>query len=191
MTDSEIDNCYLCYHAFVVDDDSWSTDYAFTAHFSDEPNSIKEAFKHKDWIRKDKHGNIAGWQDGIMDELGSFFRRRVVRWVKVNDIPTDKKILSSRFVFKTKLDKTNTPHRWRARWVSRGYEQRENKEFFDNYASVCNIHVIKLLISLAVYNDWTISTTDVSKAFTYSESEVVQYMDPPAEFLLWHRLRET
>ena len=182
MTDQEIDNCFLCYHAFVIDDNTWSTDYAFTAGFSglDEPNSIREARKHKDWITKDKNGVITGWQHGIMDELGSFFKRRVVRWVKVSEIPPDHKILSSRFVFKTKLDKNNDPYRWRARWVSRGFEQRENKEFFDNYASVCNIHVIKLLISLAVYNDWIISTTDVSKAFTYSKAEVVQYMDPPA-----------
>ena len=182
MTDKEIDNCFLCYHAFVIDDNTWSTDYAFTANFSDidEPNSIREAYKHQDWITKDKNGVITGWQHGIMDELGSFFKRRVVRWIKLSDVPPDHKILSSRFVFKTKLDKNNEPYRWRARWVSRGFEQRENKEFFDNYASVCNIHVIKLLISLAVYNDWVISTTDVSKAFTYSKSEVVQYMDPPA-----------
>src|SRR5437762_1477517 len=96
-----------------------------------------------------------------MSEINSLVTNKT--FVEVSKMPTKKKILRARWVFKIKDD-----GRYKARLMIRGFEQRYEIYYTDTYAPVVNLTTIRVLLAVATYLDLHIHILDVKTAFLNS-----------------------
>jgi hypothetical protein len=102
-------------------------------------------------------------------------------WTLVNP-PTDRKIITGRWVLKTKLNGDGSVARYKARYVARGYAQVEGVDFFETYVPVVRAETVRLLLSLAAAKNWDMRQFDVKTAFLYGPLEEEVYLEQPEGF---------
>jgi len=79
-------------------------------------------------------------------------------------IPGDIKPISSKWVFKTKLNPDGTT-RYKVRLVIRGFQQAAGVDFLETYAPVSKLSTFRFILALAARNGWHIDHLDVVTAF--------------------------
>ena len=99
------------------------------------PNSYKDAQKSPQW---------GDWNNAIQKEMDSLRKHNVYKLVKMSSVPTEEKIIGSRFVFKQKID-----GRFKARLVVQGYVQKAGVDYGRSYAPVCRIGSIRTVLAIA------------------------------------------
>ena len=72
---------------------------------------------------------VKEWMEGVTKEFEDFERRKVWRKVKITDIPRGRKLIGSKWVFKTEKNE-----RKRARLVALGYTQVPGVDYTDNFS---------------------------------------------------------
>ena len=135
---------------------------------SEEPLTYKEAINSPDA----KH-----WIEAMKTELQSMVNKKVWRTVKKIDIPTDKKLIGCRWVFKLKDNGI-----FRARLVALGYSQRPGVDFTDYYAPVVNDTTMKIVILMSLTFGFSTEQTDIETAFLYGDLDEEVYMKLPPGF---------
>jgi hypothetical protein len=73
-------------------------------------------------------------------------------WV-AQDIPSDRKSLTGKWVFKIKRGAQGEILRYKAQWVVRGFEQQEGLDFHETFASVVKPMSYKAIFALAATYD--------------------------------------
>ena len=92
---------------------------------NDKPKSFQEARHHPDPIERAK------WRTSIRKEFQDMIKRGVWRNKKKSDIPSNRRLVGCKWVFKKKRD-----GRYRARLVAQGFTQVAGVDFTDLYAPV-------------------------------------------------------
>ena len=133
--------------------------YCFLA---EEPLTYKEAINSPDA----KH-----WIKAMKTEIQSMLNKKVWRRVKKSDIPSDKKLIGCKWVYKLKDNGA-----YCARLVALGYSQRPGIDFTDYYAPVVNDTTIKVVTLISLKQGNTTEQTDIETAFVYGELEEEVYM---------------
>ena len=130
------------------------------------PNSYKDAVKSPQW--KD-------WQGAIQKEMGSLKQHDVYKLVNTPSVPNPKRenIISSRFVFKQKVD-----GRFKARLVVHGHVREPGIDYERSYAPVCRIGSIWTLLAIACGHGWPVWQMDVVVAFLQSLIDKDVFVDP-------------
>ncbi|CAA7035584.1 unnamed protein product [Microthlaspi erraticum] len=120
-----------------------------TSKFSTkEPKSIVEAMKHP------------GWNRAVMDEMGRVYMLNT--WSLV--LPTaDMNILSSKWVFTTKLNPDTTLDKLKARLVAKGFDQEEGIDYLETFSPVVRTATIRIVLNVATAKGWSLKQMDVSK----------------------------
>lgn len=109
--------------------------------------------------------NKRKWKQAIQQEKDSLKKNNT--WKVVDRKETrDKKILSSKWVFKEKENGQT-----KARLVIRGCEQNFGVDFEDVFSPVVNSCSLRILFALAAKRNYKIVTFDVKTAFLYGELE--------------------
>jgi hypothetical protein len=85
-------------------------------------------------------------------------------------------------VFKKKLRPDGTIERYKARFVAKGYTQKEGEDFFNTYSPVARWTIIRVLLSLATSHGLINHQMDVKIAFLNGELEEI-YLDQPDRFI--------
>ncbi|GBM60366.1 hypothetical protein AVEN_79959-1 [Araneus ventricosus] len=80
-------------------------------------------------------------------------------------------VSDTKWVFRSKNDGTK-----KARLVTRGFQEKTSSEF---YAPVTRLSTVRMLISLALQNDWPIRQLDVPYAFLNRNVGHNVYIKPP------------
>lgn len=81
-----------------------------------------------------------------------------LRSIKKNDtwelveLPSNKKALDVKWVFKTKLKPNGEVSKYKARLVARGFLQRNGMDYTEVYSPVARIETIRLVVAYASYN---------------------------------------
>jgi hypothetical protein len=135
-----------------------------------EPATFNEAWYHPDSEEQ------AGWRDAIEKELNDMHLKRQI-WDKmaIQDIPTGRKLIGSKWVFKKKKNGI-----YRARLCALGYNQVPGIDYTDNFAPVVNDITLRLVfLSWLVNPAWSARVYDVETAFLYGELEEPVYMKIP------------
>lgn len=93
-------------------------------------------------------------------------------WFEAN-LPTGKTAIETKWVYRTK----------KARVVARGFQMKEEHPFKPVYSPVARMSTIRLILSIALQQDFEIRLLDIPTAFlnSYLENEVYIYAPPGLE----------
>lgn len=91
-------------------------------------------------------------------------------------------VLSSKWVYKHKLDDKGRIIWHKACLVVVGSNQRDGIDFIDTFASVVKPATIKLILAVVVTRKWQLCQLDVSNAFLHGILEENVFMRQPLGF---------
>ena len=136
--------------------------------YPDEPTTFQDAWHHKDAQERE------GWRKAIKKEFHDMMKRGVWRRIKRSEVPSDRRTIGSKWVFKRKRD-----GRYRARLCGLGYTQVAGVDFNANFAPVVNDVTFRLLLVIKMMNNWNAELIDIETAFLHGEMEELIFMDLP------------
>ncbi len=119
------------------------------------------------------------WELAMQEEVESLVANGT--WELV-DLPSNAHALSGKWVFKLKRGPSAEIVRHKARWVVRGFEQREGVDFSETFASVVKPMSYKAIFALAAALDWELEQMDVKTAFLYGNVEETICVTQPTGF---------
>eukprot|EP00253_Pinus_taeda_P010027 PITA_10027 len=106
-----------------------------------EPSSFQEATQHQVWV------------DAMVEEYNSIMTNNV--WEVVSR-PEDRLVVGSRWIYKIKYAANGSVGKYKARFVAKGYAQKEGIDYEETFASVARYTSIGSVIFLAAQMGWEI-----------------------------------
>ena len=91
-------------------------------------------------------------------------------------------VISGKWVYKIKRDSNGRITRYKARWVARGFSQREGIDYNEIFAPVVRYSSIRLLGSLANQHNLDAAGLDISNAFARATVSEDLYVEMPHGF---------
>jgi hypothetical protein len=125
----------------------------------DDPRTVREAVDSED-------GNL--WKRAMEEEMASLDTNEA--WDLV-ELPTGRKPIGSKWVFKKKLNAEGKVEKYKARLVAKGYSQVEGIDFGEIFSPVTKLTSIRLLLSVAAAFDFEIEQMDVKTTFLHGDLE--------------------
>jgi hypothetical protein len=113
------------------------------------------------------------WKDAMVEEYKSILKNDV--WEMVPR-PQGKSGVSSKWIYKIKHAADGGDEKFKARFVARGFSQKEGIDYDEIFAPVSRYTSIRVIISLASVFDWKLHQMDVKTAFLNDEVEKEVYM---------------
>jgi len=99
---------------------------------------------------------------------------------KLMSLPSGASLVKGKWVFDIKKDVDSNPVRFKARWVARGFTQKQGVDYDDTYASVTKPSTVRVLLSIVAAYDMECKQFDAITAFlnsTISEHKI--YVEQP------------
>jgi histone deacetylase 1/2 len=129
-----------------------------------EPSSIKQALCDPRWT------------EAMNLEYEALLRNKT--W-KLVPRPQGKNIIGCKWVYKVKHKADGSVDRYKARLVAKGFKQRYGIDYEDTFSPVVKAATIRLILSIAVSNGWSLRQLDVQNAFLHGVLDEEVYMDQP------------
>ena len=133
-----------------------------------EPITFEEAYREETWRK------------AMEEEMNSIERNDT--WSLV-DLPHGVEPIGVKWVFKKKTNEKGEIERYKARLVAKGYRQKAGIDYDEVFAPVARMETIRLLISLAAHNGWSIYQMDVKSAFLNGVLEEEVFVEQPLGFV--------
>ncbi|GKA03028.1 putative ribonuclease H-like domain-containing protein [Tanacetum coccineum] len=133
----------------------------------EEPKKVIHALKDPSWI------------EAMQEELLQFKLQEV--WTLV-DLPSGKRDIGTKWVFRNKKDKRGIMIKNKARLVAQRYTQEEEIDYDEVFALVARIEAIRLFLDYASFKDFVVYQMDVKSAFLYGKIEEEVYVCQPPGF---------
>ena len=125
-----------------------------------------------------KYNNVGGvWEDAMRAEFKGLAGLNAFEFVDV--VPDGVNVVSARWVFAWKEDKDGNIVKPKARLVARGFSQVHTVDFLETYAPTPAASSVKLLVAIAVKNDWELRPLDVKQAFILADLDFNVFMKLP------------
>ncbi|RVW85510.1 Retrovirus-related Pol polyprotein from transposon RE1 [Vitis vinifera] len=131
------------------------------------PNTIQEALK------------ISEWKKAVQDEIDALEKNGT--WT-ITDLPVGKRPVGCKWIFTIKYKADGSIERFKARLVARGFTQSYGIDYQETFAPVAKLNTIRILLSLAVNQDWCLQQLDIKNAFLNGDLEEEVYMEIPPGF---------
>ncbi|KAJ9550673.1 hypothetical protein OSB04_014718 [Centaurea solstitialis] len=129
-----------------------------------EPTSYKEA------------ASCSQWQAAMQEELRALAKAHT--WDSVL-LPSGKRPIGSKWVFKIKTRSDGSVDRYKARLVAKGFNQEYGIDYEETFAPVARITSVRSLLAIAATKHWPLFQMDVKNAFLNGDLSEEVYMTPP------------
>jgi hypothetical protein len=123
------------------------------------------------------------WKDAMVEEYQSIMKNDVL---EVVPRPEGKSVVTFKWLFKIKHATDGSIEKYKARFVARGFSQKEGIDYDETFALVARYTSIRTIISLASVLGWKLHQMDVNTAFLNGQVEEEVYIEQPEGFLV-HR----
>ena len=121
------------------------------------------------------------WDKAMAEEFQSLNDHDVWEVVKR---PKGRRTITSKWVYRIKYKSDGSVERYKARLVARGFTQVYGVDYSETYAPVTRLESLRLMLAMAVENNWEARQIDVKTAYLYGELDEEVYMEPPEGFVL-------
>jgi hypothetical protein len=98
--------------------------------------------------------------------------------------PEGKSVVTSKWLFKIKHAADGSIEKYKARFVARGFSQKEGIDYDETFAPVARYTSIRTIISLASVLGWKLHQMDVKTAFLNGQVEEEVYIEQPEGFVV-------
>jgi hypothetical protein len=115
-----------------------------------EPTCFEEAIQKKEWA------------DAMTEEYQSIIKNDV--W-EIVPKPKSKDVVSSKWIFKIKHATDGSIEKYKARFVARGFSQKEGIDYEETFAPVARYTSIRTILALAAKMKWKLHQMDVKTTF--------------------------
>ena len=149
----------------------YSEQASIAADSMEEPASYSEAAASP---------NKSKWEEAMKAELRSLQHNDV--WELV-ELPKDRKLVGSKWVYKVKVDGDGHIERYKARLVAQGFSQVRGADYDETFSPVVRRESVRTVVGLAVRNGLSLHQLDVTTAFLNGKFEEVVYMRQPEGFI--------
>ncbi|GJZ32833.1 putative ribonuclease H-like domain-containing protein [Tanacetum coccineum] len=113
-----------------------------------EPTKISQALDDESWV------------EAMQEELLQFKIQKV--WTLV-DLPSGKKAIGTKWVYRNKKDERGIVVRNKARLVAQGYKQEEGIDYDEVFAPIYRVEAIRLFLAFASFMNYPVYQMDVKK----------------------------
>ncbi|XP_024039375.1 uncharacterized protein LOC112098012 [Citrus clementina] len=127
-----------------------------------ELDSVYEAMQNPKWFTTMKKEYAALIQNGT--------------WSLVPRI-ADKRVVGNKWVYRAKYNTDGSVAKYKARLVAKGFQQIMGVNCFETFSPVIKPATVRVILSLAVMNQWKIRQVDVNNAFLNGELTEEVFMD--------------
>jgi hypothetical protein len=132
-----------------------------------EPTCFEEAIQKKEWA----HSMTEEYQSIIRNDVWEIVPR-----------PKSKDVVSSKWIFKIKHVVDGIIEKYKARFVTRGFSQKEGIDHEETFSPVARYTSIRTIIALAAKMKWNLHQMDVKKDFLNGVIEEEVYIEQPQVF---------
>ena len=150
--------------------------YSFDVHFGGtvliatanaDPINYQQAIKSPDSFR---------WLEAIQTELNNLSSNNT--WEAV-EIPTDRKLITSKWVFKKKYLPSGLIDKYKARLVARGFTQQQGIDFEETFSPTLRYESLRLLFATAAVYGLQLWLLDVVSAYLNGDIDKEIFMRMP------------
>jgi hypothetical protein len=120
----------------------------------------------------------------MMEEHQSIMKNDV--W-EIVPRPKEKSVVTSKWVYKIKHAADGSVHKYKARFVARGFSQKEGEDYDETISPVPRYTSIRVIVSLVASMGWNLHQMDVKTTFLNGEIEEEVYIEKPQWFEVYSR----
>lgn len=140
-----------------------------------------DEIKTPECFREVRNSPIAEyWKKSMCAEISALEEKDT--WELVRR-PKDVKVIGTRWVYKVKRAPDNSEVKLKSRLVARGFSQEYGVNYFDTYAPVVKNSSVRLLMAVAVQNNWRVEQIDIRNAYVNSAIDAEVYVEQPEGFV--------
>ncbi|PKU78369.1 Retrovirus-related Pol polyprotein from transposon TNT 1-94 [Dendrobium catenatum] len=132
-----------------------------------EPTTFRDAYKSMEW------------RHAMATEFSALQKQGT--WILVPP-PSSSSILGCRWTFRTKRHTNGSVARYKARLVAQGNHQEHGVDYLETFSPVAKLPTVRILITIALFHNWTIRQFDVENAFLHGKLSETVYMKQPKGF---------
>ena len=158
-----------------IDIANFTIDYCYKVR--DVPKSYIEAIASPDSDR---------WKLAMEEEITAL---RENDTFVLTTLPEGQAVIGGRWVYAIKED-LNNGEKFKARFVAKGYSQIENVNYTETFSPTARITSVRMLVQLAVENQYIIHQMDVKTAYLNAEIDCDLYVEQPRGFVETNSRRE-
>ncbi|KAE8673457.1 Aspartic proteinase A3 [Hibiscus syriacus] len=107
------------------------------------------------------------WKKAIEEELKALENNNT--WIIV-DLLKDKKLVDCKWVFTVKYKADGSIERYKAGLVAKGFTQSFGVDYHETFAPVAKLNTVRVLLSLAVNENWVLHQKDIPRSDAMSSS---------------------
>ncbi|GKV38114.1 hypothetical protein SLEP1_g46060 [Rubroshorea leprosula] len=133
-----------------------------------EPTCVSQALKHPQW------------RQAMSDEFNALVHQGTWELVPPNAY---QHVIGCKWVFRVKWNKEGRVERFKARLVAKGFHQRPGFDYFNTFSPVIKPVTIRVVLSLAITQNWSIRQLDVNNAFLHGKLEEDLFIAQPPGFI--------
>jgi hypothetical protein len=121
--------------------------------------------KYKDAMQSSR---AEGWQVAMTQEINQLTEMNVFELIPVDQVARGRKVLGSRWVYKTKRNADGTINKLKARFVVQGCAQIPGVDFGETFAPVVRLSTLRIALSIACAYDLEIRQADIRNAYIHA-----------------------
>ena len=99
------------------------------------------------------------------------------------DLPSGKKAIGTKWVYKLKHKPDGSIDRYKARLVAKGYAQEKGIDFDETFTPTCCTTTIRSMCALAAHHGWNVHQLDIKIAFLNGDLHEEVYVTQPRGFV--------